>query len=86
MSATLAEIDRAHSGIAADLGRRAAHQHASAHQHHDLPGETEHHVHVVLDDQDRDVGGQLVEHVVDDARLSRRNAGRRLVEQQHAPA
>ena len=45
---------------AISLGR-AFDQHLALHQHGDAPREAEHEVHVVLDDQDGDVGRQLFE-------------------------
>ncbi len=44
--------------------------------------EAEHDVHVVLDDQDRDLGGQRRDRVEDQVALGRGHAGRGLVEQQ----
>ena len=61
-------------------------EHRALHQHGDLLGEAEHHVHVVLDDQNGDVGVEAGHDVEDQMAFRRRHAGRRLVEQQHARA
>ena len=63
--------------------RDAAREHRPVHQHRDPGREPEHEIHVVVDDQDADVGGQGVERVEDDVALGARHAGGRLVEQQH---
>ena len=80
----LAEIDRPHLLVVHDLGRRALDQHRALHQHRDLLGEAEHHVHVVLDDQNGDVGIEACHHVENEMAFRGRHASRRLVEQQHA--
>src|SRR5258706_9428241 len=56
-SATLlfAEVDLAHALVRRDLLRRAFHQDGAGGEHRDTRGEAEHQVHVVLDDQDRDI-------------------------------
>src|SRR3954462_2753464 len=77
------EIDRAHPRVAGDVLRRAFDQNLSLHEHGDALREAEDKVHVVLDDQDRNVGGQGSEHVQNATRVLARHAGRRLVEQQH---
>ena len=51
----LAEIDLAHARVGGDLLRRAFEQNAPADHHDDAAGEAEHEVHVVLDEQHRDV-------------------------------
>src|SRR5258708_4230566 len=80
------EVHLAHTLVGADFLRRSLHQHRARREHRDAPGETEHEVHVVLDDQDRDVPRHRIEHLQDAVGLRGRHAGRRLVEQQHARA
>jgi hypothetical protein len=53
-----AEIDLAHTGVGRDLLRRALHQDAARDHDDDAGGEAEHEVHVVLDEQHRDVLGE----------------------------
>src|SRR5499426_767250 len=79
----LPEVDLVHAPVGADLGRRSLAQYLALHQYRDPLREAEHDVHVVLDDEDRDVGRQRVEHLQDPLRFERRHAGRGLVEQQH---
>src|SRR5215475_7334785 len=50
----LPEIHLVHAPVGADLGGRPLAQHLALHQHRDPPRETEHDVHVVLDDEDPD--------------------------------
>src|SRR5688572_26196555 len=59
LSMSLAQVDVVHALVARDLVRRALDQHRALHQHRDAVGEAEDQLHVVLDDQDRDVRGQL---------------------------
>src|SRR5438876_10034830 len=54
----LAEIHVAHAPVGGDLVGPAFDQHLPLDQHGDALREAEHEVHVVLDDQDRDVAGQ----------------------------
>src|SRR5438094_3555346 len=61
------QVNIAHAPIASDLVGRAFDQHLPLHQHGDPAREAEHEVHVVLDDQDRDVAGQRGEHLQDAA-------------------
>ena len=82
--AFLPEIDGAHLRVGHDLIGRALCEHRALHQHGDLPGEAEHDVHVVLDDQHGDVGIERSDDVENEMAFRRRHAGRRLVEQQHA--
>src|SRR6476646_8369831 len=53
----LAEIDRLDLGIARHLVRRAFDQHGAVDQYRNPVGEGEHQIHVVLDQQYRDVAG-----------------------------
>src|SRR5215831_13510403 len=82
--ALLAEVDLVHALVLADLLGRALDQHLALNEHGDAPREAEHQVHVVLDDEDRDVARQPVEHLEDAVGLERGHARRRLVEEQHA--
>src|SRR5229473_3218223 len=59
--ALLPEIDLVHALVPGDLLRRPLDQHFALHQNGDALREAEHQIHVVLDDQDRDVFGELVE-------------------------
>src|SRR6185312_15853629 len=54
----VAEIDFADLGMVGDFVGRALAQYLTRDQHRDALGEAEHHVHVVLDEQHRDVVGQ----------------------------
>src|SRR5260221_2335518 len=80
----LAQVHGAHAAIGRDLVGAALDQHLSLHQHRDAIGEAEHQIHVVLDDEDRDIAGQRTEDFEDAAGILRRHARRRLVEQQDA--
>src|SRR6266853_364915 len=71
--ALLPEIDLVHALVPGDLLRRPLDQHFALHQNGDALREAEHQIHVVLDDQDRDVLGELVEHLQDAMRFQRRH-------------
>jgi hypothetical protein len=81
---TFAEIDGAHLRVAADLLGRTFGNQAAAVQHQDAVGMFEHHVHVVLGEEDADrlfAGDARGEpHQLDP--FARRHAGGRLVHQQ----
>ena len=79
----LAEIDLPHPRIGGDLGGRPFDQNPPLHQDGDPPRQAKHQIHVVLDDQQRDVGGEPFDRLDDATAFARRDAGRRLVEQQH---
>src|SRR5882724_4011852 len=79
----LAEVNLVHASVLPDLVGGAFDQYLTLHEHGDAPGEPEDQIHVVLDDQDRDFLGQLVEHLENAMRLERRHARCRLVEEQH---
>src|SRR5258708_2667974 len=81
--ALLPEVDFVHALVPGDLLRRPLDQHFALHQNGDALREAEHQIHVVLDDQDRDVLGELVEHLQDAMRFQRRHARGGLVEEQH---
>src|SRR6185437_1086042 len=53
-------------------------------QHGDAPRQAEHQIHVVLDDEEGEVGGKALDHLDDGAAFARGHARGRLVEQQHA--
>ena len=61
-------------------------RHRAADQHRDALGEAEHEVHVVLDEQDRDVARQLRDDAEELGALAGGNAGGGLVEQQDRAA
>src|SRR5882672_9351143 len=81
--ALLAEIDLVYAFVLADLIGRALDEHFALHQHGDALRKSEHEIHVVLDDEDRDLPGQLVEHLQDTVRFQRRHARGRFIEEQH---
>src|SRR5713101_4502614 len=85
-SATMlfAEINLMHPPVLCDLLRRPLDQHLALHHDGDALREAKHEVHVVLDDQDGNVLGQIVEHPQDAMRFQRGDARRRLVEEQNA--
>ena len=62
--------------------RRAAFQHFAEVQNRNLRGDVEHHVHVVLDQENRDAGIEFHEELGHLGGFARRQAGGRLVEQQ----
>ncbi len=82
--ARLAEIDLAHARVIADRLRRAVGQHLALVQHDDPGREPENDLHVVLDQQDRHLRGQLADLRQHAIALARAHAGGRLVEQQQA--
>src|SRR5262245_51206133 len=76
------EVDRLHVGRRHHRLGRTGHQHPAMHQHRHLGGEAAHDLHVVLDQQDRDLRWQRVDRVEQDADLAGGNAGRRPVEKE----
>src|SRR5712691_5632373 len=80
----LAEINLMHAPVLGDFFRRPLDQHFALHQDGDALREAEHEIHVVLDDEDRDVLGQIVQHLQDAMRFQRWHARGGLVEEQHA--
>src|SRR5262245_34914857 len=80
----LAEVELAHLGVGGDVGGRALGDDAAGREHRDPLRESEHERHVVLDEQDGHLGGQAFEALEQAAALRERDAGGRLVEQQHA--
>ena len=78
------EVHRLDLRVARDLLRRAFGQHGAVDQHRHARGEAEHQVHVVFDQQHRDVGRQVAHGAQQFLALAGRHAGDRLVEQQHA--
>src|SRR5262252_3034561 len=82
--ALLAEVHLMHALVLAYLLGRAFDQHLALNQHGDAPREAEHEIHVVLDDEDRDLLRQSVQHLEDAMGFERGHARRRLVEEQHA--
>ncbi len=77
------QIDLPHADIACDLLGRALEEQSPAHHHDDALGETKHGIHVVLDEQDRDVARQSGDHREQLGALPLRHSGGGLVEQQH---
>src|SRR5690349_16981156 len=82
--ALLAEIDLMNALVRADLVGRALDEHLALYEDGDALREAEHEVHVVLDDENRDLPGQSIQYFEDAVRLERRHPGSRLVEQEHA--
>src|SRR6202035_4993667 len=78
-----AEIDGAHALIRSDRLWLALDQELPRNQHRNTLGETEHKVHVVLDQEDRDVGWQSGEGGEDVLPLLLRYAGGGFVQEQH---
>src|SRR3954468_23145622 len=60
-SMRLSQVDLAHARIAADLFGRALDEDAAADHHDDAAGEAEHHVHVVLDEEDGELARQRLD-------------------------
>ena len=79
----LAEIYLAHPLVAGDLVRRAFYQHRTADKHRNLFGELEDQVHVVLDEDDRDVSRKRGDDREQLGTFRGRNTRGGLVEQQH---
>ena len=66
-----------------DLFGRAGLQNFAEMQHGNLRRDVEHHVHVVLDQKDRELGVELHQKLGHLGRFARRQAGGRFVEQQN---
>src|SRR5215510_11758399 len=62
----LAKIDGPHLLVIHDLFRRALRENRALHQHRDFPGKAEHDVHVMLDNEHRDVGVERGHHIEDE--------------------
>src|SRR5579864_2209029 len=80
---SLAEIDLAHLRIGSDLLRRALGQDGTLDKNGDSPRKAKYEIHIVLNDQKRELGGQALDHIDNSARFARRHARRRLIEQQY---
>ena len=78
-----AGIDLLHAAVGAHGLGRAGHQHLALVHHGDGVREAEHAVDVVLDDQDRNVGGDVLDEVRHALALGGGKARQRLVQQQH---
>src|SRR2546421_6113738 len=61
-SSIFPEVDLAHARVMGDFVRRAFDQDAPAHHHDDAARETKHHVHVVLDEEHRQLAGEARNH------------------------
>src|SRR5215510_8574425 len=64
--AFLAEIDRPYLFIVHDVFGRALREYRALHQDRDFSGKTEHDIHVMLDDQHRDIGVERGHHIEDE--------------------
>ena len=84
--ASVSEIGFAHAGVGGDFGWRAFHQQAAGDQNGNARREAKHQIHVVLDQQDRHVGGQPGQRGEHLGPLADRHAGGRFVEKQRARA
>src|SRR6185295_7957465 len=80
------QVDFAHAGIVCYFAGRAREQDAPPHQHDDPGSETEHDVHVVLDEEHREVLGEARDHGEKLGAFLFRHPGRRLVEEQYRRA
>ena len=80
----LAEIDLAHPRVAADCLRRAVRQHLPLVQHDHAARQPEDHFHVVLDEKDRHLRGEIADLRQHPVALPRAHAGGGLVEEQEA--
>src|SRR5262245_28683804 len=80
----LAEIGLAHLGIGPDRLRAARGDDAAVDQDRDPVGEREHRLHIMLDQQDRQLALELAQRPDHARALLRSHSGHRLVEQQHA--
>ena len=78
-----AGVDLLHPAIGAHRVGRAGHQHFALVHHGDGVREAEHAVDVVLDDQHRNIGGDVLDQVRHPFALGGGEARQRLVEQQH---
>src|SRR5450755_1703886 len=83
-NARLPEIDRLHAAIARDFVVGALREQGSIHHHRNPRRKAEHEIHVVLDEEDRDIGGKRRERVEDFARLSGGHAGHGLIQEKNA--
>ena len=79
---TPAQVDLVDARIGLHLGEGALGEHLAVVEHGDPVGERAHHVHVVLDDQQRHVARQRLQHAGHALGLLGRHAGGRLVEEQ----
>src|SRR5215468_1019907 len=77
------EVDLAYPLVRGDLPGRPLHQHAAADHHNDAAREAEHYVHVVLDEEHRDVARETGDRDEERRALVARHTRCRLVEQQH---
>src|SRR6185503_279596 len=82
--ASVAKIHLARLRVGHHLRARALDDHAAVVQHGDAVGEVERGVHVVLDHHHRGVARNRGDQLLDRGALFAREAGERLVEQQHA--
>src|SRR5262249_22923751 len=76
-------IKPAHARLGGDFFRRALDQDAPCRHHDDAAGETEHHVHVVLDEQHGNVAREIGDDGKQLGAFALRHPRRRLVEQEH---
>src|SRR5215468_10595846 len=79
----LTEIHRAHLWVRLDLPRRPLGEHRTAHHHRDALGKAKYHLHVMLDDEHRDMLGKPFDGVENDVVFGARHTSCGLVEQQY---
>src|SRR5262249_37847878 len=77
-----AQVGLAHALVVGDLLGRAGGENRPLRHHRDVARDAEHHLHVVLDDDDVDRAGELADLLYGALGLGRRHAASRLVEQQ----
>jgi hypothetical protein len=81
--AGLTQIDGTHPIVGHHVLRRAGHQDRSANEYRHVTGESPHHLHVMLDHQDGDLLGQLLDHIEQLSGLASGNSSGWLVEHQN---
>src|SRR5437879_4063117 len=81
--ARLAKIDLAHARVGGDLPRSAFKQNSATHHHDDTACETKDEVHVMLDEQHRDIRRQAGDDREQLGAFAARHAGGWLVKQQY---
>src|SRR5262245_62419655 len=82
--AFLAKIDSAHLFVVHDFGGCTLGKDRTLHQHGDLFSKAENDVHIVLDDENGDVGIERRNDIENEMAFRRRYTRRRFVEEQHA--
>jgi hypothetical protein len=76
------EIEALHTLVVCHLLGSSTHQDAAGHQDVDLAGQAKHQIHVMLDEQDREILGKTLDGADDDAALTLRYACCGLIQKQ----